>query len=616
MPIRTLPPQLINQIAAGEVVERPASAVKELVENAFDAQASRVDIDVEQGGLRLFRVRDNGIGIARDELALALSRHATSKIASLDDLENVSTMGFRGEALPSISSVSRLTLTSRQRDAAEAWQVSTDGAETDFNIRPAAHPAGSTVEVRDIFYNTPARRKFLRSEKTEFQHIETLIRRMALARLDVGMSLSHNQRSILQLKPTQSQSDIDQRWTALLGGDFLEQSLPVDFSAAGLRLHGWVGLPTFSRSQADHQFFYVNGRLVRDKLVSVAIRQAYQDVLYQGRQSVYVLYLELDPTGVDVNAHPTKMEVRFRESRMVHDFLFRGLHRVLGGTRAGVGIPVSSVDMSPYGSVPANPSVAVADRSSPPATADSPAPAKSGSPAAYRQTALPLNVAELMQNYGALITERAGAGPAPVLPESDQASHPLGFALAHLHGALILAENAQGLILVDAHAAHERVTYEKLKQQQRAAGSIPSQPLLLPIRLNLSEAEAELAVEHAESLAAAGIELGRIGPDTLLIRALPALVCQGDGEQLVRDVLSDLNTHGHSRRVEETLNEMLATMACHGSVRANRKLSVPEMNALLREMEATERIGQCNHGRPTWVQLTLGVLNGLFMRGR
>ncbi len=615
MPIRTLPPQLINQIAAGEVVERPASAVKELVENAFDAQASRVDIDVEQGGLRLFRVRDNGMGIARDELALALSRHATSKIASLDDLENVSTMGFRGEALPSISSVSRLTLTSRQRDAADAWQVSTDGAETEFDIRPAAHPAGSTVEVRDIFYNTPARRKFLRSEKTEFQHIETLIRRMALARLDVGLSLSHNQRSILQLKPTQSQSDIDQRLTALLGGDFLEQSLPVDFSAAGLRLHGWVGLPTFSRSQADHQFFYVNGRLVKDKLVSVAIRQAYQDVLYQGRQSVYVLYLELDPTGVDVNAHPTKMEVRFRESRMVHDFLFRGLHRVLGGARAGLGIPVSSVDESPFKSVPANPSLTVADSPGSHATADSPALAKPGSPAAYRQTALPLNVAELMQNYGSLITERASAGPASVSTQADPASHPLGFALAHLHGAFILAENAQGLILVDAHAAHERVTYEKLKQQQQA-GSIPSQPLLLPIRLNLSEAEAELAVEHAESLAAAGIELGRIGPDTLLIRALPALVCQGDGEQLVRDVLSDLNTHGQSRRVEETLNEMLATMACHGSVRANRKLSVTEMNALLREMEATERSGQCNHGRPTWVQLTLGDLNGLFMRGR
>ena len=615
MPIRTLPSQLINQIAAGEVVERPAAAVKELVENAFDAEASRVDIDVEQGGLRLFRVRDNGIGIARDELGLALSRHATSKIASLDDLENVSTMGFRGEALPSISSVSRLTLTSRQREGAEAWQVSTDGAETEFDIRPAAHPAGSTVEVRDIFYNTPARRKFLRSEKTEFQHIETLIRRMALARLDVGLSLSHNQRNILQLKPTQSQTDIEQRLASLLGGDFLEQSLPVDFSAAGLRLHGWVGLPTFSRSQADQQFFYVNGRLVRDKLVSVAIRQAYQDVLYQGRHPIYVLYLELEPTGVDVNAHPTKMEVRFRESRMVHDFLFRGLHRVLGGARAGLSIAVSSIEMSPFESVPANPPMSPADRSRPPLMAASSSPAKSGASADYRQTTLPLNVAEIMQNYGALIMERGIAEPAPISPPGDQTTHSLGYALAHLHGAFILAENAQGLILVDAHAAHERVTYEKLKQQQQA-GSIPSQPLLLPIRLNVSEAEAKLAAEHAESLAAAGIELGLIGPNALLIRALPALVCQGDGEQLVRDILSDLNTHGLSRRVEETLNEMLATMACHGSVRANRKLSVPEMNGLLREMEATERSGQCNHGRPTWVQLTLGDLNGLFMRGR
>jgi DNA mismatch repair protein MutL len=493
--------------------------------------------------------------------------------------------------------------------------VSTDGAETEFDIRPAAHPAGSTVEVRDIFYNTPARRKFLRSEKTEFQHIETLIRRMALARLDVGLSLSHNQRGILHLKPTQSQSDIEQRLASLLGGDFLEQSLPLDFSAAGLRLHGWVGLPTFSRSQADQQFFYVNGRLVRDKLVSVAIRQAYQDVLYHGRHPIYVLYLELDPTGVDVNAHPTKMEVRFRESRMVHDFLFRGLHRVLGGARAGLGIAVSSIEISPFESVPANPPMSAADRSRPPSTATSPAETKSGSSAAYRQTTLPLNVAEAMQNYGALITERGIAEPAPISPSGDQTTHPLGYALAHLHGAFILAENAQGLILVDAHAAHERVTYEKLKQQ-RQAGSIPSQPLLLPIRLNLSEAEAELAVEHAEDLTAVGIELGRIGPDALLIRALPALVCQGDGEQLVRDVLADLSAHGQSRRVEEILNEMLATMACHGSVRANRKLSVPEMNALLREMEATERSGQCNHGRPTWVQLTLGDLNGLFMRGR
>ena len=602
MPIRTLSPQLINQIAAGEVVERPASAVKELVENAFDAQARRVEIDVEQGGLRLFRVRDNGIGIAREELALALSRHATSKISSLDDLENVSTMGFRGEALPSISSVSRLTLTSRPRDAEHAWQVSTDGAETEFDIRPAAHPVGSTVEVRDIFYNTPARRKFLRSEKTEFQHIETLIRRMALARLDIGLSLTHNQRHILQLKPAQSQADIDERLAALLGGDFLEQSLPVDLSAAGLRLHGWVGLPTYSRSQADLQFFYVNGRLVRDKLVSIAIRQAYQDVLYHGRQPVYVLYLELDPALVDVNAHPTKLEVRFRESRMVHDFLFRGLHRQLGGARAGLGVPVSEIRATQAGA----PEL---DRPPPavnPASVPSTAP-----PSGNRQTALPLNVAELMQNYESLYA----ASASPAAPLAGETACPLGYALAQLHGVFILAENAQGLILVDAHAAHERVTYEQLKQQ-RQAGPIASQPLLLPIRLDLSEAEAELAVAHTGSLAELGIELGRIGPGALLIRALPALIGQSEGEILVRDVLADLNAHGQSRRVEERLDELLATLACHGSVRANRRLSVPEMNALLRAMEATDRSGQCNHGRPTWVQLSLHDLNGLFLRGR
>ena len=612
MPIRTLPPQLINQIAAGEVVERPASAIKELVENAFDALATRVDIDVEQGGLRLFRVRDNGIGIPKDELALALSRHATSKIASLDDLENVSTMGFRGEALPSISSVSRLTLTSRQREANQAWQVSTDGAETEFDIRPAAHPSGSTVEVRDIFYNTPARRKFLRSEKTEFQHIETLIRRMALARLDIGLSLSHNQRNVLQLKPTQTEADINQRLASLLGGDFLEQSLPLDVSAAGLRLHGWVGLPTFTRSQADHQFFYVNGRLVRDKLVSVAIRQAYQDVLYHGRHPIYVLYLELDPTLVDVNAHPTKMEVRFRESRMVHDFLFRGLHRVLGDTKAGLGLSPTEISAPTRNSLATPPESFTRDRSS-----AATSPTIQFRPAGFQQTSLPLNVADIVENYTVLYGKHGSTEPDSVTPDpsGETAPHPLGYALGHLHGAFILAENAQGLVLVDAHAAHERVTYEKLKQQARV-GSISSQPLLLPIRLNVSEAEAELAVEHAESLMAVGIELGRIGPDTLLVRALPTLVCQGNGEQLVRDVLADLNTHGQSRRVEERLNEMLATMACHGSVRANRKLSVPEMNALLREMEITERSGQCNHGRPTWVQLGLGDLNALFLRGR
>jgi DNA mismatch repair protein MutL len=614
MPIRLLPPQLINQIAAGEVVERPASVVKELVENCFDAAARTVEVEVEQGGLRLLRIRDDGLGIPKDELPLALSRHATSKIASLDDLEHVATLGFRGEALPSISSVSRLTLVSRTRGERCAWRVGADGSETNFDLQPAASPEGTTVEVRDIFYNTPARRKFLRSEKTEFQHIETLVKRLALARFDVGFALTHNQRNVLNLRPAAGQADIDRRLSALLGEDFLEQSLPVDVSAAGLRLFGWSGLPTYSRSQADMQFFYVNGRLVRDKLVSVAIRQAYQDVLYHGRQPIYVLYLELDPALVDVNAHPAKLEVRFRDSRMVHDFLFRSLYRALSGTKAGAAgeteIPVTFETPAPSGHpAPARPREAPAPRLSP------------SSSGAYRQASLPLKVADVMGDYTDLYavprppSATETAPPAREAPQEDDAQHPLGYALAHLHGAFILAESAKGLILVDAHAAHERVTYEKLKKQ-RQAGSIPSQPLLLPIRLKVSEAEADLAAEAADTLAALGLDVGRIGPDSLLVRALPALLGETDGGQLVRDVLADLNQHGHSARVEETLNAVLATVACHGSVRANRKLTVPEMNTLLREMEATERSGQCNHGRPTWVELSLKDLNGLFLRGR
>jgi DNA mismatch repair protein MutL len=616
MPIRTLPPQLINQIAAGEVVERPASAVKELVENALDAHATRVEVDVEQGGLRLLRIRDDGTGIPKDELPLALSRHATSKISSLDDLERVATLGFRGEALPSISSISRLLLTSRTRGEEHGWQVAADGSETGFDPRPAAHPEGTTIEVRDIFYNTPARRKFLRSEKTEFQHIETLIKRLALARFTVGFALTHNQRSVLNIRPAIRQTDIDGRLSALLGEDFLEQSMPVEFNAAGLRLSGWVGLPTYSRSQADMQYFYVNGRLVRDKLVNVAIRQAYQDVLYHGRQPVYVLYLELDPSLVDVNAHPTKMEVRFRETRTVHDFLFSGLHRTLGGAKAGLALAVSEIpimgETQPASdrTADSHPSVVLSSMAGP--------------VTGYRQPQLPLNVAELMKAYEGLYAPSAAAStqsaiaPTTDVPATDGpegVTPPLGYALAHLHGAFILAESSNGLIIVDAHAAHERITYEKLKRQQQS-GPVPSQLLLLPLRLKVSEAEAELAEASAEALAALGIDIGRISPDTLVVRSLPVLLCQSNAEPLLRDVLADISQHGHSRRIEERLNEILATMACHGAVRAHRKLTIAEMNGLLRELEVTERSGQCNHGRPTWVALSHTELNGLFLRGR
>lgn len=613
MTIRTLPPQLINQIAAGEVVERPASAIKELIENAFDAGADRIEIEIEQGGMGLIRVRDNGCGILKEELPLALSRHATSKISSLEDLENVLTMGFRGEALPSISSVSRLQLTSRPRGTNHAWQIQTDGGEKHFDLTPAAHPEGSTVEIRDLFYNTPARRKFLRSEKTEFQHIETVVRRMALSRMDVAITLSHNEREILRLPPSKDLSESSRRLEAILGRDFLEQSLPIEHTAADLRLHGWIGLPTFSRGQPDQQYFYVNGRLVRDKVVNVAIRQAFQDVLYHGRHPIYVLYLELDPTLVDVNAHPTKMEVRFREARMIHDFLFSSIHRALGGATAGghpmnlTTTPIASSGFQPISHENYPRESGASGRVYP--------SERFASFAGGRQSQLSLDTPALLGSYDRLLNSDELHQTSSNHPSVSAEEGRLGHAIAHLHGAFILAENAEGLILVDAHAAHERVTYEKLKSDQ-TQGSIPSQTLLLPIPLEVTEAEADAAEEQQSTLESLGVELRRTGPTHVMVTALPARLPVADADQLIRDVLADFAHQGQSRRLEETLNQILATMACHGSVRANRHLSLPEMNALLRDMETTERSGQCNHGRPTWVQLTLQDLNGLFQRGR
>lgn len=600
MPIRILPPQLINQIAAGEVVERPSSVVKELVENAFDAQASLVEVDIELGGLRLIRIRDDGIGMGAEELPLALSRHATSKIASLDDLEQVSSMGFRGEALPSISSVARLTLISRTQSADHASRIVADGTESGYDIQPVAHPQGTCVEVRDLFYNTPARRKFLRSEKTEFSHIETLLKRMALSRFDTGFVLRHNQREILSLKPALDQVGREGRVSLLCGEAFLDNALSVDFESTGMRLSGWVGLPTFSRSQADMQFFYVNGRLVRDKLVAHAIRQAYQDVLYHGRQPVYVLYLALDPAMVDVNAHPAKLEVRFRDSRLVHDFLFRALQRAIADERPG-GSALPQADTT-AATEAERPAYSAAPRST---SAYSHAP---------KQVSLPLQVQETLRNLSALYS------PAPATVERETPSEapdhpPLGLAIAHLHNIYILSETPNGLIVVDAHAAHERVTYEKLKRQQQAGG-IASQPLLLPVRVKVSEAEANLAEESADSFARLGLELSRSGPDSVLVRAVPALLGTADAESLLRDALADLNQHGRSLRLEQTINSVLATMACHGSVRARRRLSIPEMNALLREMEATPNSGQCNHGRPTWIELSGKDLDRFFLRGQ
>jgi DNA mismatch repair protein MutL len=604
MRIHSLPIQLINQIAAGEVVERPSSVVKELVENCFDAGARQIVIEIEQGGARLIKVRDDGSGIVKDDLPLALSRHATSKIATLDDLEQVASMGFRGEALPSISSVSRLTLISRIADADCAWRVNADGSEQDFDPQPDPHPQGTTVDVRDLFYNTPARRKFLKTEKTEFAHIEALVRRMALSRFDTGFMLSHNQKEIVNLKPAYTSQEQEYRIADICGTAFIENSVKIDFAASGLQLTGWVGLPTFSRSQQDMQFFYVNGRLVRDKLVSHAVKQAYQDVLYHGRHPVFVLYLTLDPALVDVNAHPAKLEVRFREGRLVHDFLFSALHRSLADLRPGE--TIHELQVEPQESF----------QSLAP-TQEQPIASFEAKPV-YRQwqpqqAALPLTIEEDIKSYASLHPE---SGYRQALSQhQDREIPPLGYAVAHLHNIYILSETKNGVILVDAHAAHERISYERLKQQFQN-NAVIRQPLLLPIKIKVSAKEADLAEQEQEFFVSFGLELDRSGPETLILRSIPALLCNTDVETLVRDVLADMAEHGLSRKIQEQANQILATMACHGAVRARRRLTVAEMNALLRDMEQTERIGQCNHGRPTWIELSTQDLDKFFLRGQ
>lgn len=606
--IRVLPPELINQIAAGEVIERPSSVVKELVENSLDAGATRVEVDIEQGGARLIRVRDDGGGIAPDELPLAVASHATSKIGSFDDLEHVASMGFRGEALASVSSVARFTLTSRARGAEAAFRIEVDGGKLQA-ARPAQHPPGTSVEVRDLFYNVPARRKFMRAERTEFAHIDDLLKSLALARSGVEFRLSHNGKPLRVWKAARDQQAALARVADVLGEEFPGRSLRIDHAAAGLRLSGWVGLPTASRGQPDSQFFYVNGRLVRDRVVAHAVRQAYADVLFHGRHPAFVLYLELDPAGVDVNVHPAKHEVRFREQRLVHDFLFRSLHEALAETRAGQALPSSSA--------------AVAETVATSAGAASGALSYGGgwSGGAATQSRLSLGVREQpLGDYAALLGAaaqgEANDWTSPALaPSSPEQAPPLGFAIAQLKSIYVLAENEHGLVLVDMHAAHERITYEKLKAA-RAANHLRSQVLLVPLSLAVSAKEAAAAEEHAEALAAWGLELSRGGPSAVVVRRIPALLEGADVSQLTRDVLAELAQHGSSRRLQELENELLSTMACHGSVRAGRRLSLPEMNALLREMEATERSGQCNHGRPTWTQLSLGELDRLFLRGR
>ena len=586
MPIRELPSHLINQIAAGEVVERPASVVKELVENSLDAGAQSVAVDIEAGGQKLIRVRDDGAGIPKHEIALALSRHATSKIESLDDLEAVVSLGFRGEALPSIASVSRLSLTSRTADEDSGFAVDVDNGRSG-EARPAPHPVGSSVAVHDLFYNTPARRKFLRTERTEFGHIDRWLRRLALARPDVAFSVRHNRRAVLELAAARDRDAQLVRIEKICGKEFAAQAIWLERETDDMVLSGWLALPTFNRSQPDLQYWFVNGRSVSDKTLAHAVRHAYRDVLFHGRYPAYVLYLTMDPASVDANAHPAKHEVRFRDGRRVHGFVTQSVEVALSDTRPGG----HEVDPVP----PAVQSFTMFDQS--PMPLSTPRPGAGAS------------VREALEGYRVLSQDAPeAAAPADGYP-------PLGFAIAQLGGIYVLAENADGLIVVDMHAAHERIVYEKLKNDFDER-HVVRQPLLVPTSIAVSEREAALAEENTDVLQKLGLVIDRSGPETLLIREVPALLKQAEAEGLARDVIADLSAAGSSSRIEASCNDILATMACHNAVRANRSLTLPEMNALLREMETTDRADQCNHGRPTWTSIRLADLDRLFMRGQ
>ena len=600
--INSLSKRLANQIAAGEVVERPASVIKELLENSLDAGATRLQIDVEQGGVKLMRVKDNGCGIHKDDLALALSRHATSKIIELTDLENITSLGFRGEALASISSVSRFHIISNssEESGSSGWKVEVEGQEVEVSVSPAAHSQGTSAEVRDLFFNVPARKKFLKTEKTEFTRIDEVIKRIALSRFDVQFNLKHNQRTIHQLLPAISEQERQRRVSLVCGPVFVDNSVYIDVERSGLRLWGWVSLPTFSRSQSDLQYFYVNGRTIRDKLVTHAVKQAYRDVLFHGRHPAYMLYLELAPSSVDVNVHPTKHEVRFRDSRLVHDFLFSALHKALAEVTPSVQIASQHAGMSGTESKFAHddPKVygkQVSLRLAEPTTA---------SYGAYATT----NVRDhdqIQEQIASLAKLNAGNEEVP----------PLGYAIAHLHGIYILAQNKEGLIIIDMHAAHERIIYERMKVACKNE-KLKMQPLLVPLSIAVSQSEADCAAAQKKELLGLGIELDKLTDEAIVVRQVPSILKDSDVEQMVRDVLSDVLEYGSSDRIQAHQEELLSTMACHGSVLANRHLTIPEMNSLLRDMEATERSGQCNHGRPTWVCQSLSELDKLFLRGQ
>jgi len=617
--IRQLPNQLVNQIAAGEIVERPASILKELLENSLDAGAKQIIVELEHGGLRRISVRDDGHGIRQDCLPLAMGRHATSKIQNQKDLVNVMTMGFRGEALPSMGSVSRMTITSRALGSEQAWKLVCESNEDLPASVPAAHPQGTSIEICDLFYNTPARRKFLRTEKTEYKHLDRRFLEQALAWPDVSFRLFHNGRAVHSLEAAEDEAGRNKRVADVLGKDFIENCLFIDQQIGDLRVHGWFSQPAYSRSQRDQQFFYVNQRYVRDKLLMHAVTQAYRDVLHHQRQPAFVLFLDLPPNQVDVNVHPGKHEVRFREDRQIHGFISQSLKKMLTETRPGV-MPANELNagltQDRYTSVP---------------TPDSP-PAKSGTfqfaQRRFDSTTTPNSVQEQMPGLEKLYSGadtadsslmRAGHGQSASEDQQENdhplSEFPLGFALAQLQGIYILAENERGLVIVDMHAAHERISYEKLKSQFDKK-QLARQPLLVPVHLALSQEEILQAESNINYFNKLGFEVEVITEASVVIRSVPEMLARADIPTLIRDILSDLSEHGRSSRMEDSINEILSTMACHGSVRANRLLSREEMNALLREMEQTERSNQCNHGRPTWKQFSIAEIDKWFMRGQ
>lgn len=614
--IHRLSDLLVNQIAAGEVVERPASVLKEVLENAVDAGSRAIEVQLEQGGVRRIRVTDDGCGIARDELALALERHATSKIASLDDLERVGTMGFRGEALAAIAAVTRTTITSRAEGAGHAWRIDGDTGE----LSPAALNQGTVIDVADLYYNTPARRKFLKSEATEYAHCDEMFRRIALAHPEIGLQLSHNGRVSHRLPP----SEPIRRVGALMGDDFLEHAREVRADGGILSLAGFASMPAYSRSSRDAQYFFVNGRYVRDKLLTHAVRQAYTDILHGSRHPAYVLFLQLDPAGVDVNVHPAKIEVRFRDARAVHQFVFHAVSRALAESGA-----TRSADTESPHPAPAQPATLQADPLAIRAAHYSrPAESALSSP---RQGTLAMESAsrhylDFAASARPTPSPAAFNTPQPVEPAHNppdampasltqaEGGAPLGYALGQLHGIYILAQNARGLVLVDMHAAHERILYEKLKTVLDGRPAV--QRLLIPAVFSVSAKDMAVADECQDILTAMGFEVSAAGPQELAVRSVPALLANAPVAELIRQLLGELREFPASEVVTARRNELLATMACHGAVRANRQLTLPEMNALLRDMEATERSDQCNHGRPTWTQLSLNELDRFFMRGQ